>query len=224
MSKDILHTTLLASAFLLLFGLAELLYHRYKVRAELTRKLVHFGTGFLTLLFPLLLSSHWYVLFLCASFALILLTSLKFKLLPSINAIDRESHGSISYPVAVYGSYLVFEYQSHELVFFYLPVLTLAVCDPMAALFGKRFPFGKFRIGKDTKTLAGTSAFFLSSMVLTIVLFYFMAVPGSFRWSVTLPIALVTGLFSAATEAVSGKGFDNLTIPASVILVLLVLS
>src|ERR1700741_4724092 len=101
MSKDIINTIILACSFLALFGLAEFIYHTFKVRAELTRKLVHFGTGILTLLFPVMLNNHWLVLFLCGSFALILMVSLKFNLLKSINAIDRKSHGSISYPISV---------------------------------------------------------------------------------------------------------------------------
>lgn len=219
MSNDIIHTAILASSFLTLFGAAEILYHKLKVKAELTRKTVHFGTGILTLLFPVLLSSHWYVLFLCASFALILLASLKFGLLRSINAIDRKSHGSISYPVSVYGCFLAYNYYNDERVFFYLPILTLAICDPVAALFGKRFPFGKFRIGNDTKTLAGSSAFFISALLLTVLLFKFLS-PDHFQLSTALPIAFAAALLSSITEAVSGKGFDNLTIPASILIVL----
>ncbi|MEW6468329.1 MAG: phosphatidate cytidylyltransferase [Bacteroidota bacterium] len=219
MNTDIIHTALLATAFLLLFGVAELLYHKLGVKAELTRKLVHSGTGLLTLLFPLLLSSHWHVLFLCASFALILMASLRFDLLRSINAIDRRSHGSISYPVAVYGCFLVFEHNHRELVYFYLPILTLAICDPMAALFGKRFPYGRFRIGKDSKTLVGVSAFFVSSLLLTVPLLFFLSVTEP-DWMAIWRLAALTALFSSVTEAVSGKGLDNITIPASVILIL----
>jgi len=97
--KDIINTGILAFSFLALFGIAEILYHKVNVKAEWTRKLVHFGTGILTLLFPVMLNDHLYVFFLCASFALLLLASLRFNRLKSIHAIDRKSYGSISYPV-----------------------------------------------------------------------------------------------------------------------------
>ena len=126
----------LGLCFLALFGLAEFLYHKQKVKAEITRKIVHVGTGLLTLLFPIFLHDQWQVLFLCTAFLLILLASLQFKLLPSINSIDRVSHGSILYPVAVYGCYLAYSYADKGLFFFYLPILTLAICDPLAALIG----------------------------------------------------------------------------------------
>jgi len=230
MNKDIINTAILATAFLLLFGLAELLYHKAKIKVELTRKLVHFGTGIITLLFPIMLDNSWLVLFLCGSFALILLTSLQFNLLKSINAIDRKSHGSILYPVAVYGCYLVYNHytikfgKSTDLyIYFYLPILTLAICDPMAALFGKKFPYGKFTIGKDTKTIVGTSAFFASSFILSsITLFCFGK--NTLGFANIFVASLIIAALSAVAEAVSGKGRDNITIPACVITVLILFS
>lgn len=46
MSQSIINTILFAIAFLLLFGIAELLYHYLKVKVELTRKFVHFWNWF----------------------------------------------------------------------------------------------------------------------------------------------------------------------------------
>src|SRR6478672_6779098 len=53
MNNQLLTTLMLAGAFLLLFAAAEAMFHLLRIRAELTRKTVHFGTGILTLLFPL---------------------------------------------------------------------------------------------------------------------------------------------------------------------------
>ncbi len=219
MSKEIINTILLAGLFLFLFGLAELLYHLFKMKADITRRIVHIGTGLLTMLFPLMLRNHWFVLLLCASFALILLLSLRFNLLHSINAIDRISYGTLLYPVAVYGCYLAYNYFHNNVLFFYLPVLTMAICDPLAAFFGKRWPWGKFYIKRDTKTVLGSSAFFLSSIVLTIVLFYFFS-PANFHINSVLSIAILVAAAATATEALSTKGLDNITIPASVVLIL----
>lgn len=218
MSKEIINTILLAGSFLFLFGIAEMLYHKLKIKADDTRKIVHIGTGLLTMLFPLMLNNHWFVLLLCASFALILLLSLKFNLLPSINAIDRISYGSLWYPLAVYGCYLAYNYFHNNLLFFYLPVLTMAICDPVAAFFGKRWSYGKFYISNYPKTVTGCAAFFLCSLVLTILLFYFFS-SGNFRINV-LPIALLIAAATTVTEALSTKGLDNITIPVCVVLIL----
>ena len=225
--RDIINTVILAGSFLALFGIAELLYHKFNVRAEYTRKLVHIGTGLLTLLFPVMLHNQWLVLFLCGTFALIILASLKFNFLRSINGIDRRSHGSISYPVSVYGCYLIYNYYDQRIsslhdpyIFFYLPILTLAVCDPIAALAGKRFPYGKYSIGKDTKTLVGSSCFFVSSVLVTISVCFLLS-HGSFCFTAVFPLTLLIAALATISEALSGKGVDNVTIPATVVLVLI---
>lgn len=214
--KEIIPALILACCFLALFALAELLYHVAKVRAEWTRKIVHIGTGLLTLLFPVVLSSHWPVLFLCASFLVILLASLQFGWLPSINAIDRFSYGSILFPIIVYLLFLVFQMAGKGLIVFYLPVLILAICDPVAALVGKRFPFGKYRILRCGKSVAGSLAFLMSALLVTAVtIFAFNVVTSRMLLILWVP---ATGTIA---EALGVKGMDNLTIPASVVLTLL---
>lgn len=217
MIDDLLPITWLSACFLGLFGLSELIHRTTSTKVEHTRKFVHFGTGVLTLMFPVFLTSSWSVLLLCGSFAVILLLSLKYQFLPSINAIDRKSHGSILYPVAVYSSFLLYEYHDNNLMFFYAPILILAISDPMAALFGKRWPNGKFTIGKDTKTLVGCSAFIVSAFLVLIGLSILFGQQISFNLCYQL---LLVSIGAAFVEALSGKGTDNLTIPLSVVVLL----
>lgn len=221
MSRDILNTVILATAFLGLFGIAEVLYHYVKVKVELTRKLVHFGTGLLTLLFPVLLNNHWLVLFLCASFAAILLVSIRFNFLKSINAIDRESAGSICYPAAVYLCYLGYDHFNGKYIYFYLPVLTLAICDPIAALTGKTWSVGKYRIGKDNKTMMGSTMFFISCFLLSLGM---LLLNHASLGIAAVAASLAIGIICAFVEAVSPRGFDNLTIPLTALGVMAIAS
>ncbi|MBC7865129.1 MAG: phosphatidate cytidylyltransferase [Bacteroidia bacterium] len=225
MPTEVLNTIYLACAFLGLFALAEVIYYVFKPKAEYTRKLVHFGTGIITLLFPIYLTSHWSVLFLCGCFALILLVSLKFNLLKSINAIDRKSHGSISYPVSVYGCFLFYMFMANgnshftgKYFFFYLPILTLAICDPIAALIGKRWPYKKFKVGDGQKSVMGSFSFFISALVLSVFsLCHFPAVDEMSFFLIDFTGCLVIAILATLAEAFSRKGFDNLSIPAAVI-------
>lgn len=221
MNEQLMNCIWLGASFLALFGLGELLYHRFSIQAEYTRKLIHIGTGVLTLLFPIFLANHWYVFLLCTSFALLLLMSLRFQFLKSINAIDRESHGSISYPVAVYGTFVFYTWMSRtetsHLAYYYVPILTLAFCDPIAALCGKRWPWKPYRVGNGTKTLMGSLAFAISATLLAFIL---LSTLSDLNPSKAILIAIITGLITSITEARSSRGLDNLTIPASAILVL----
>ena len=220
MTKELINVLILSASFLALFSVAELLYHFLKVKAEFTRKLVHFGTGVLTLLFPIMLGNQWWVLFLCSSFAVLLLLSIKFNFLKSINAIDRKSVGSIAYPVAVYLCYLAFDYFNKQYIYFYAPILTLAICDPLAALFGKKWPLGKYKSGSDYKTLMGSTAFFISAFILNSLLLMNILEQHLFS---SLLLASLIALASTITEAFSKRGIDNITIPASVLIMLILL-
>ncbi|MCF0069472.1 hypothetical protein LZD49_03255 [Dyadobacter sp. CY261] len=205
----------LAACFLTLFGVAECLYRFLKVKAEWTRKIVHICTGLLTLLFPLMLSNHWQVLFLCGSFLLILLASLKFGWLPSINAIDRFSYGSILFPIVVYLLFLIFQLAQKGPVVFYLPILILAICDPVAALVGKRFPVGRYKVWDCGKSLSGSMAFLVAALLVTVATFYCLGnVSGAASLIVLIPVT------ATVSEALGVKGMDNLTIPASVVTIL----
>lgn len=216
--KEIIPPLMLACCFLVLFGIAEALYHFRKVRAEWTRKIVHIGTGLLTLLFPLVLTSHWQVLFLCGSFLVILLASLKYAFLPSINAIDRFSYGSILFPIIVYALFLVFQMAGKGLIIFYLPILILAICDPLAAFVGKRFPVGKYRVLGCGKSLSGSAAFWAGALLVTaITVFAFGDVPAGMQLIVVVPIV------ASVAEGLGVKGMDNFTIPAGVVLTLCLL-
>lgn len=209
----------LAGSFLLLFGFAEYLYHRCKIRAEITRKLVHVGTGLLTLLFPIYLDSQWQVLLLCGSFLALLLASLRFGWLPSINAISRVSYGSILFPVAVYTCYVSYVLVNKGLIIYYLPMLLLAICDTLAAFIGKRFPYGSYSVGKGRKTLSGSMAFFIAGSALSIVLFYLLPNRLDSFWEIVL-VSIIISLSAAVVEAISTDGTDNLTIPVGTVLVI----
>jgi phytol kinase len=215
MSKDLVNVLILTAYFLLLFGGAEVLFYYFKWKAEHTRKVVHFGTGILTFLFPVMLSHHLWVLLLCSSFAILLMTSMKFNFLKSINGVDRITWGSLCFPLSVYLCFVAKVYFDEDLLF-YLPMLILAISDPAAALIGKATGWRPYQVWGQTKTWAGSLAFFVSAFCLTFG-FHFMLQHESLNDAFLL--ALSIGIFTSFTEAISTKGWDNLSIPMSVILI-----
>jgi phytol kinase len=213
LNKDLIHTIYLAIAFLALFGSSEILYHKLKIQAEYTRKYVHILTGLITLLFPSLVTNHWYILGLCGSFLLILIGSLQFNLLPSINAVERVTRGSILYPFIVYGCFLVYQ-RFDDPMYYYLPILILATCDPIAALVGKKWHYCQYKIFGHTKTLSGSLSFLIMAMLISMV--FLLLVSGLTIKSV-LVYSLSVALLSSFSEGISHNGYDNLSIPASVL-------
>lgn len=216
MNPELFNTLVLAALFLLLFAAAEGLHHLVALPAELTRKIVHLLTGVLAMSFPLLLKDHRYVLALCGSFLVLLLLSLRWGKLRSINGVDRSTRGSLVYPVVVYGCYLLHRHHG-AYVFYYLPIMVLAVCDPVAAFVGMRWPRGRFLVFGGAKTLSGSLAFLAVAIVLGVLLFR-MAEEAPLREALVL--ACTVGLATTLAEAVTHRGYDNLTIPAAAALVL----
>jgi dolichol kinase len=165
----------------------------------------------------LLIGNNWLVLALCSSFLIILLSSLAWNLLPSINAVDRKTRGCILYPIIVYGCYVIYV-RYDELMFYYIPILVLALCDPIAAMVGRKWPVGKYKTFGQTKTLSGSIGFFIAAIVTCFCLVLGLGVaPMGQAIVVSVAIALVTTI----AEGLTHYGYDNLTIPASAVAVLM---
>lgn len=218
MNDTLINTLLIALAYLVLFASAEWMYHRWQWKAEVTRKYVHIVTGVLTLLFPIMIHDFMAVILLCSAFAIILVLSERWNLLPSINAVERKTRGSILYPVSVTTCYYCFSIRG-ELIYFYAPILILAFCDPVAALLGKKWPKGAYRTFGKQKTLSGSVGFLLLASLLCYLLLTSML---EMSWQPAIGLSLVVGLVTAFAEAITHRGYDNLTIPLANLAVFLV--
>jgi dolichol kinase len=218
-----LHLLWLGSSFLALFFIAEALYRFAKVQAEYSRKIVHAGTGLLTLLFPIFLTEIWQVSILCGSFLVLLLLSMRLNWFPSIHAVERRTAGSWLYPVIVVLSFVFFKKMSADpaalfkpLYYFYTPLLLLAFCDPAAALAGGYWR----RTHPETlpgKTFAGSFSFFgLASAICIASAFIFTnhAVPSNYF----VATGIATAYAATVAERMSDGGWDNFTIPAAAML------
>lgn len=215
--QNIDYLTILAFSgiFLVLFVIAEIAYHYFKLNVGYTRKFVHVMTGLIALNFPIYFTQPLDLILLCTMFAVILITSKKLGLLPSINAIDRVSRGSVLYPIIVIICFL-FQYYKNDYIYFFLPILVLALADPMAEYFGKRFKYKPFSVFGNSKTVSGSLAFLITAMLTSVICLLFE------DSDIGLAMILLSGISIAALttigEAISIKGFDNFFIPICAIL------
>jgi len=205
-SADLVGGGVLAVLFVAVFAIAELLWRRFHVDTEVTRKLVHIGGGVIVLLVPHLLTSIWSALALAASFAVVLSAARTWRWLPSVHAIERASVGAVVFPVAVAvcviasrGAFALFE----------IPLLALALGDAAAALVGQRFGVVVYRVAGARRTLEGSAAF---AVVVVVVAAVFFRLAG-IDLRTALLLATSTALVLTVVEALSIGGWDNLTIP-----------
>lgn len=210
---------LVAISLLLVFN--ELVYRRLGLKGEFTRKFAHFTATLSTLTFPYLFTSHWYVLILAVFFFVLLFISRNGTQLKSIHDIDRKSLGSYMLPLAIYLAFLIAEKTGNRFLFI-LPILILAISDPMAGILGiniKNYNHNIQILGyKSKKTWLGSGSFFLTSFILSLIALYFNRMAFDLK---TFYLSLCIALVSTTAEFLSWWGLDNLFIPLSVVLVLL---
>lgn len=210
---------LIAISLLLIFN--ELTYRRLGIKGEITRKFAHFTATLATIPFPYIFSSHWYVLVLAIIFFIVLFISRNGTQLKSIHDIDRKSFGSYLLPLSIYLAFLFASLLDNKLLFI-LPILVLAVCDPMAGILGLNLKKNNKNIrifGFDTKkTILGSGSFFVSCFIISIIALFYNRMLFDIK---TFWLALIIATVSTLVELFSWRGTDNLTIPLSVLLMLI---
>lgn len=203
-----------------LLAFNELNYRRLNLRGEFTRKFAHLMATLAVVPFPYIFPSHWYVLVLALLFFLVLFVTQYSKQLKSIHDIERKSIGSYLLPLSIYLTFLLSNLLDNKFVFI-LPMLILAVCDPMAAILGINIKNFNGRIvlfgHKFNKTWLGSGAFLVTSFIITLIALYFHYGHYSFK---SFWLAAVVALVGTLGELFSYRGSDNLSIPMSVAIVL----
>jgi len=206
---DFTNILIFSGIFLLLFVIAEAAYHLLKIDVGYTRKFVHIMTGVIVMYFPIYFKKPIDLLIICISFFLILTLSKRVGLLKSINAIKRKSSGSTLYPLVVIICYLI-QYRQGSYIYFFVPILILALADPMAEFAGKKFQYKPYSIFKNSKTVSGSIGFMLVAFLTGLIGLYYFA---DVSIVIMISCAFLIALFTTLGEAVSIKGFDNLVIP-----------
>jgi len=218
MSTNLINTGILGLVFLLLFVLSEVLYRYFNLRAEWTRKMVHILTGFIAMSFPLLIGDHWIVMALCTVFFVVLKVAKRLEYLPSINGISRKSSGGILYPIAVYSCFAFQQYMGN-VAYFYLPLLILAVCDPLAAVIGLKRGVRAFPFTRGKKTWVGSMVFFISAFLISGL---YLGWASSLELTTVLIVSLIIAVGATLAEVFVQNGYDNISIPLSVVSVLFI--
>ena len=213
---DIICASIISIIFLSLFVIAEFL-RKKGVKAETTRKFVHFGGAFVTIFFPFILNSHWTILALAIGFALIMLLTKKLGWLQSVHGVERKSDGAIYHPIAIYTCFLYSQILNQP-IFYVISILILAISDALAALVGKSYGANEYLVEVGTiKTIEGSVTFFLTSFLIVHLILLLTMQTGRIE---SVLIALLISIIVTVFEGVSLKGADNLFIPLGTMFIL----
>ena len=199
------------AAFVLLVAALAAYQRLGRAQPEVVRKLLHTGSGLLTLSFPFLFDELWPVLLLTGASASLVafmkfVPGLRARLGGAVTDVGRTTLGEIYFPIGVAAVFWLSLGRSPLL--FVIPILVLTLADATCALVGARY--GQSRYEGAEKSLEGSVAF-------VAVAFLCIHVP-LLLWSETgraesLLIAATLALVVMLLEGSAWRGLDNLFIP-----------
>ena len=187
--------------------LAETLKRFITEDPELTRKIVHIGSGNVILLAWWLHISTIVIVAAAAIASIIALISYFIPILPSINSVGRQSLGTLFYALSI--GILASWFWQDRPQYTAIGILVMAWGDGMAAIIGQRFGKHSYQVFNITKSWEGSLAMAIATFVVTGTILW--AVEG-INWQIGL-ISLITALVATSLEAFSKLGIDNFTVP-----------
>lgn len=187
---------------------AESLNRLTAVGAELTRKVVHIGSGHVILIAWLLNIPAWVGIGASAIAGVIAILSYFLPILPSINSVGRNSLGTFFYAISM-GILVACFWTINAPQYAAIGILVMAWGDGLAAIIGQRFGKHPYQFFGSRKSWEGSATMAAVSFIVTLLILLLVQGNSWQTWCVSLLVALVaTGL-----EAFSKLGIDNLTVP-----------
>lgn len=192
----------------------EVAWKRRILHDEYQRKFIHMATGAFMAFWPWII--NWTEIeILTAVGVTSALVYKRVNIFSGLGAIRSNGYGHITHPLAV----LITASLTHQKIFFCLAVLNMALADGMAAIIGNWFGKNwRYKVFDQTKTVLGTMAFWLTSMLIFGVGALFIKDQISFANYCLLLILAPPAL--ALIENLGVFGFDNVMIPLAVLLAL----
>ena len=175
---------------------------------ELSRKIVHIGTGAVVPLAWFFEIPFVVALPVAAVITVVTTINHQWRFIPAVEDVDRNSYGTIAYGIAITTLLLLFWPTRADAVS--AGVLVMALGDGLAGLIGRNVASPKWVLFGQTKSSVGTMTMAVVSGLVLI---------GLAQWSgvdLSLPAALGMVAIATGLEQLSWGGLDNLSVPLSV--------
>jgi phytol kinase len=181
---------------------------RWPERKELSRKIVHIGTGPVTLLAWWLKIPASVAVPIALGTTLIALINHRWRLLPAVEDVQRLSYGTVAYGLAI--SLLLLAFWPEHASVVCSGVLVMACADGLAGLAGRAIPSAHWNVWGQRKSLVGTLTMAVVSLLVL------LAMTAITQQPTPLFSLVAISLLATALEQVSCWGIDNLSVPLAV--------
>ena len=190
---------------------------------EASRKFIHIMLGNWWFIAMYFFTNVWFAVFVPATFVIINYLSYKKDIIKVMERDEQDGLGTVYYAVSLLilaiVSFGIFNKPSLGLV----PCLVMAYGDGLAAVIGKLIKSKKYKLGESKKSFAGSLTMFIISTLL--IGGYLVIDNGAIFWqSAHWPlISMMMGFVMTAVEGISGKGWDNITVPLGTLAMLILI-
>lgn len=189
-------------------ALAEGLNRFTGTDGELTRKVVHIGTGNVILLAWWLDVPAWVGISASVIAGAIALISYFVPILPSINSVGRKSLGTFFYAISI-GLLVAWFWPLHQPQYAAIGILVMTWGDGLAAVVGQRFGTHRYQLLDINKSWEGSLTMAAVSFAIASLVLLGSQGNSWSTWFASITVAVV----AAILEAFSKLGIDNLTVP-----------
>ena len=193
---------------LLVLSAALVCRKRWPEQRELSRKIVHIGTG------PVVVLAWWLSIpasiAVPVAFVITVITAInhRMQVLPAVEDVDRNSYGTVAYGLAI--SLLLLLFWPEQAAAVCAGVLVMAFADGLAGLVGRGMTSPSWTVWQQRKSIAGTVTMGLVTALVLILLVLISQSPLH-------PLRLIAVCALAVGLEQWGRwGIDNLTVPMAV--------
>ena len=173
---------------------------------EITRKIIHIGIGPLIPIAQLLKIDQISALIFTGVVSLMVLINYGYKIFPTIEDVERKSYGTLFYCLSLF--ILISLFWNKDPFSLITGFFIMTFGDGLAGLIGKSFNSSSWIFLKQRKSLLGTMAMFLTSLIVVCTIGYIQQNSFYFSYFTIAFIATILEQFSVL-------GIDNFIVPIS---------
>ena len=188
--------------------LAEGLNRLIKADSELTRKIVHIGSGNVILLAWWLDIPSSLIIQASVVASVIAIASYFVPILPSINSVRRQSWGTLFYALSI-GILTAWFWDSSQPQYAAIGILIMSWGDGMAGLIGENWGKHPYNLFGSQKSWEGSLTMAVVSLMVTSLI---LLLSGGNIWQ-NWVISVIVAIWATILETFSQLGIDNLTVP-----------
>lgn len=190
---------------------------------EISRKFIHIMLGNWWFVAMYFFDNVWFAIFGPAVFVVINYLSYKKDLIKVMERDEQDGFGTVYYALSLLILAIVSFGITKNPLLGLVPTLVMAYGDGLAAIIGKKAKSKKYKLSDTKKSFAGSLTMFLITFVLIGTYLFFIHTDVFFANTHWLLITAMMAFVITGIEAISGKGWDNLTVPISTLILLILI-